>query len=315
MSSADCGSEAGGDVSLKACTSCKLVKYCNVKCQRNHWPTHKKVCKQRASELHDEALFKDPPAKEDCPICFLPMPAEFIACTTLPPATISSVPIFDFAEANKEIDGKATETYYPCCGKSICQGCLYSFCESGNIGICPFCNARTGGKTEVEQVEGLMKRVEVNDARAMYVLGSYYSQGSGGLQQDRTKANELFVRAADLDYSKAHFSLGLYYRAGGDLKKAKFHYEAAAMAGNEGARCNIGAIEAESGKRERAVKHWIIAASAGEYNAMHNLLGDFEQGLVSRDTFDSALTAYNNSCAEMISEARDAAIRMIMGNN
>ena len=137
-----------------------------------------------------------------------------------------------------------------------------------------------------KRVEEFIKRVEVNDARAMYVLGSYYSQGSGGLQQDRTKANELFVRAADLDYSKAHFSLGLYYRAGGDLKKAKFHYEAAAMAGHEGARCNIGAIEAESGKRERAVKHWIIAASAGEYNAMHNLLGDFEQGLVSRDTFD-----------------------------
>ena len=137
-----------------------------------------------------------------------------------------------------------------------------------------------------KRVEEFIKRVEVNDARAMYVLGSYYSQGSGGLQQDWTKANKLFVRAADQGYSKAHFSLGTYYDIKGESKKAKFHFEAAAMAGNEGARCNIGAIEAESGQRERAVKHWIIAASAGEYNAMHNLLGDFEQGLVSRDTFD-----------------------------
>jgi hypothetical protein len=27
----------------------------------------KNECKQRAAEIYDEALFKDPPAKEDCP--------------------------------------------------------------------------------------------------------------------------------------------------------------------------------------------------------------------------------------------------------
>ena len=49
------------------------VKYCDATCQRNHWSKHKKDCKRRAAEIHDEALFKDPPAKEDCPICFLPI--------------------------------------------------------------------------------------------------------------------------------------------------------------------------------------------------------------------------------------------------
>ena len=67
---AECGKEEGGVSSLKACTSCKLVKYCDATCQRNHWKKHKKQCKQRAAELRDEALFKDPPPKEDCPICF-----------------------------------------------------------------------------------------------------------------------------------------------------------------------------------------------------------------------------------------------------
>ena len=57
-----------------------LVKYCGAKCQRNHWPTHKKDCKRRAAQLRDEALFKDPPAKEDCPICFLPMPEKLLSC-------------------------------------------------------------------------------------------------------------------------------------------------------------------------------------------------------------------------------------------
>jgi TPR repeat protein len=94
------------------------------------------------------------------------------------------------------------------------------------------------------------------------------------------------------------------------MKKAKFHYEAAAMAGNEDARCNLGAMEYYSGGNvERAVKHWTIAASVGHYDAMNNLLIAFNKGLVSRDTMDSTLTAYNNACAEMRSEARDAYIQ------
>jgi TPR repeat protein len=39
------------------------------------------------------------------------------------------------------------------------------------------------------------------------------------------------------------------------LKKAKFHYEAAAMAGNEGARHFLGTMEAQNGNMERALKH------------------------------------------------------------
>ena len=122
---AECGSMAEEDASLKACKSCMLVKYCNADCQRKHWPKHKKECKQRAAELRDEALFKDSPAKEDCPICFLPMPLRLISCISLPPATISSVPIFNFAAANEGLAKMGTEQYYSCCGKSICGGCSF----------------------------------------------------------------------------------------------------------------------------------------------------------------------------------------------
>ena len=66
-----------------------------------------------------------------------------------------------------------------------------------------------------------------------------------------------------------------------------------------------------SGNVERAVKHWTIAASAGHHKAMNALLIEFEKGSVSRDEIDSTLTDYNNSCAEMRSEARDAFIRSI----
>ena len=95
------------------------------------------------------------------------------------------------------------------------------------------------------------------------------------------------------------------------MKKAKFHLEAAAMAGNEWARCNLGVLEYNSGFVERAMKHWIIAASAGECYAMHEFRESFEKGRVSRESIDSTLAAYNSSCAEMRSEARDSSIRAI----
>jgi TPR repeat protein len=63
----------------------------------------------------------------------------------------------------------------------------------------------------------------------------------------------------------------MLYHQRGDLKKAKFHLEAAAMAGDEASRFNLGCLEAQSGNIERAVKHWIIVASAGNYTAMQSL--------------------------------------------
>jgi TPR repeat protein len=243
-----------------------------------------------------------------------------ICCATLPPATIFSIPIKDYAIAHVELaaeetDGLAGEdmdTYYSCCGKTICAGCIYSFRQSGNDDKCPFCNADQENKTIEENVEDNMKRAEANDAALICLLGNCYHHGSNGYQQDQTKAMELYTRAADLGCSKAHNFLGKLYHEGGYLKKAKFHYETAAMAGNEVARCNQGTVEYNSGNMERAIKHWKIAASAGHYTAMNHLRINFEKGCVSRELIESTLTAYNSSCAEMRSEARDAAIQILM---
>ena len=287
------------------------VKYCNAACQKNHWSMHKKTCKLRAAELRDEALFKDPPAKEDCPICFLPMPVELICCASLQPATVSSIPIYDFAEANEELATKDMEAYYPCCGKHICRGCEYSSIMSGNI-KCPFCNSDHSNKTDEERVEEMMKRVEANDAASILLLADSYYHGLNGLQQDHAKAMGLYPRAADLGCIRAHNQLGGIYSKGGYLKKAKFHFEAAALAGDEIASYNLGCMEFKSGNMEHAVKHWTIAASAGCYDAMHEMRRFFEQGLVSRESIDATLSAYNNSCAEFRSEARDACIRAML---
>ena len=134
------------------------------------------------------------------------------------------------------------------------------------------------------------------------------------MQQDHAKSMELFAKAADLGFTKAHNNLAVVYEGAGNLKKAKSHLEAAAMTGNERARCNLGVFEATSGNMERAVKHWTIAASAGCYEALNYLRLFFEKGLVSRESINSTLAAYNNSCVEMRSEARDAYIQFEIDN-
>jgi TPR repeat protein len=242
------------------------------------------------------------------------MPNKLICSISLPPATILSVPIYDFAMAHEELVDKYMDGYNPCCGKSICRGCIHSFNQSGNNNKCPFCNADRRSKTDEEMADELMKRVEANDPNSMCLLANSYERGLHGIQQDHTKAMELYARAAGLGSSMAHYLLANNYRRVGDMKKAKLHLEAAAMAGHEIARYIIGVMEAledKSGNMERAIKHWTIAASTGCYDAMHELRILFEKGDVGKKSMDSTLAAYNNSCSEMRSEARDAYIRSI----
>ena len=255
----------------------------------------------------DEVLFKDPPAKEDCPICFLPMPVNLVCCVSLPSATLTSVPIYDFVIANKEMANKHSYHHTPCCGKSICGGCVHSLSKSGNNNKCPFCNSESK-----EEFEDTLKRVEANDPASICLLAKYYLHGREGLQQNKERAMELYKQAAGLGSNDAHFQLGYKYNEGGDLKKAKLHLETAAMAGHEGARCVLGIMENKSGNMERAIKHWKIAASAGDYVAMHALITFFKKGTGSRKAIKSTLVAYNNTCAEMRSEARDTYIHTVM---
>ena len=101
---ANCGKDGGNG--LKACTACKLVKYCNRNCQIAHRSKHKKACRKRASALHDIELFKQLPPNEDCPICLLPLP----------------------------LLGSGI-VYKSCCGKIICCGCDNSpvYCHTTDL--------------------------------------------------------------------------------------------------------------------------------------------------------------------------------------
>jgi len=42
----NCGIRPGQDVKLMRCKQCSMFYYCNVACQKKHWPTHKQFCLQ-----------------------------------------------------------------------------------------------------------------------------------------------------------------------------------------------------------------------------------------------------------------------------
>ena len=64
-----------------------------------------------------------------------------------------------------------------------------------------------------------------------------------------------------------------FYHSNQLIGRSKFHLETAAEAGNEVARNTLGELEFDHLRNnDRAIKHWIIAASAGEYHAMYHLL-------------------------------------------
>ena len=116
MLCASCGTAEGDDIKLRNCTACYLVRYCSVKCQKDHRPKHKKECKKRAAEIKDEILFKQRESTHlgDCPICCLPLPLD-----------------------------ESKYCLNTCCSKEICQGCNVANVKRELEGRlqhkCPFC--------------------------------------------------------------------------------------------------------------------------------------------------------------------------------
>ena len=143
---ANCGKGEESSCDLKSCAACMLVKYCNRQCQIAHRPMHKKACKERAAALHEEALFKEHPPREECPICFRPLPN----------------------------DGQIT--FKSCCGKLICDGCIYAMDEEahgrGKIGLCAFCR-EPNPRSDEDDIKRIKKLMEADNAKAFYALAAY----------------------------------------------------------------------------------------------------------------------------------------------
>ena len=281
---ANCGKGEEKSDDLKACTACKVVKYCNRECQIAHRPQHKKACKKRAAELYDAELFKEPPPRKECPICMLPFPLY---------------------------EDHTGMTFHTCCGKEICNGCVDTMEESGAEDLCPFCKAPPPRSNE-EKVERTEKLMEKGNADAFYMLGGYYFEGCYGMPQDWAKANEFYLKAGQLGCANAYYNLGNSYFVGRgvevDRKKATHYYELAAMNGDVKARHNLGMMEGQAGNHQRANKHLLIAARAGLKKSLDMVKVGYMAGYVTKDEYANTLREYQKSQDEMKSEARDKAL-------
>ena len=178
---ANCGKGEKCSNDLKACTACKMVKYCNVACKKKHKSKHKKKCDRRVAELHDDALFNESPPPEECPICMLPLP----------------------------IDAGQTE-FKSCCGKTICNGCIHAILieemlrgkkKEEEVGMCAFCRTLRPNSNE-EEVRRVKKLMKSGNADACKQLAGYYADGVCGMQQDIAKATELWLRLGSLDVQR-----------------------------------------------------------------------------------------------------------------
>mmetsp|Transcript_25958 Transcript_25958/g.52060 ORF Transcript_25958/g.52060 Transcript_25958/m.52060 type:complete len:306 (+) Transcript_25958:60-977(+) len=279
---ASCGVAEGDDIKLRNCTACHLVKYCGVKCQKEHRPKHKRECKKRAAELRDEILFKQPESSHlgDCPICCLPISID----------------------VEKSI-------MMACCSQQICKGCSYTNAmleiEKGLAQRCPFCR-HPKPETQKDGEKNCMKRVEANDPVALREFGNRRLS-----ERDHVGALEYWTKAAELGDSVAHYQLHCSYQDGEgvemDMKKAIYHAEQAAIGGNPRARFNLGYEEFGNHRIERAVKHWIIAANLGCDLSVEALRTGYTVGVVQKEDFAAALRAHKAALDATKSPQREEA--------
>ena len=262
-----------------------MVKYCNAACKKKHRSKHKKACERRVAELHDEELFKEPPPREECPICFLPMPLDV-----------------------------RRSTFKSCCGKIICKGCIYAMVKEargrGKIDLCAFCRKPDPTSNE-EDFKRTKKLIDADNAYAFNQMAGLYRMGFMGMPQDFANANELYLRAGELGCHEAYYNLGCSYDNGEgvdiDKEKTKHYWELAAMNGNVLARHNLACLERDAGNVDRAKKHLLLAANAGFKPSLDNVKKLFMHGIVTKDEYANTLRACQRACDEMKSDQRDKA--------
>jgi len=279
---ASCGIAEVDEIKLKKCDDCDLVKYCSDECEQDDKSHHKKACKERAAELRDEILFKQPESSHrgDCPICCLPMPLDL-----------------------------SKSVMMMCCSKLICGGCYYAnkIREiQGRIEHkCPFCRKPTVA-TDEECDRNRMKRIEANDQAAMCAEGVQQSK-----KGDYIRAFQYFTKAAELGDVEVHYRLaGMYEHGEGvekDCGRQIRHLEEAAIGGHPDARYNLGVHEWNNGNKERAVKHFIVAANQGYDDSIKALMEAFKSGVVSKNDLAAALRAHQAAVDATKSPQREAA--------
>ena len=243
--------------------------------------------------------------KEECPICFVPLPLQ---------------------------DNQTT--YWPCCGNTVCCACATETDRALAITnrmrekkrdlppmevSCAFCREPVP-KFNWELLKRYEERVEKGDRMAMVELSEKYKMGKNGsttyrssdcgLASDEAKAFKLLQRAADFGYPKALNRLGCSFLQGDlgvliDEEKARVYLEEAAEKGDVDARCHLGNLAEDCQQHDLVLKHFKVAATAGDEDATKKLWKYFLLGKLSKTELEETLRTYKVAVDEMNSEERE----------
>ena len=284
-----CGKESD---TLKKCTACKCVWYCDKECQNKHRKEHRKECKLIKKELDKRGgklelgtekkigLLGKLPPREECPICMQVLPIH-----------------------------AKLKMYKVCCGKMLCSGCeLKHQMKSEEHPTCAFCRTAVP-----DSEEGILprfrKRADLEDPQALFNLAMAHGYGKYGLPVDQAKCIELLRKSAALGSPGAHYQLGDLHRLGrmgleqNDEKSFKY-FTKATEGGDVLARHNLGNAEYKNDDMIAAMCHWRLSASAGYRDSMKSLICCFEFGLVHHGDLADALRAMYRARSDLCSEDR-----------
>ncbi|EJK48273.1 hypothetical protein THAOC_32947, partial [Thalassiosira oceanica] len=201
-------------------------------------------------------------------------------------------------------------TFMPCCMKTVCHGCVLASYQQGLVESCAFCRTPIahGDAAILAQVR---KRVEAKDPQAIEFLARTYYNGGHSLQQETSRAIELWTEAANLGDLDAHFNLGYRYWSGKgveqDVARGIRHLQHAAIQGHPGSRFLLGFHEYKSRNDELAVQHWMISAKMGDEDSLNNIKAMFMEGHASKAQYAETLKGYQKALEETKSPQREEA--------
>jgi hypothetical protein len=79
------------------------------------------------------------------------------------------------------------------------------------------------------------------------------------------------------------------------------------MKGNNLARCNLGCDEANDGKYDKALKHWLISCGRGHFDSFKNIRLLFMDGNATKEDCEMALNSYTQYINEIKSDQSNEA--------
>ena len=168
--------------------------------------------------ISDEELFRDPPKKEECQICYLPMPFSNGVCGI-------------------------NTAYMTCCGKVFCTGCVLvesQEMDKGNIKrLCSFCREPIRVSNKVHKPKDSKKAFELYIQAAQLGSPDGYSsvatayQFGFGVGKDKEKSMHYLKLAAMAGHETARCNLGSAESRQGNNIRAMKHFMIAARAGFE----------------------------------------------------------------------------------